>query len=304
MHSRAISIPYPKYPLLILSNNLCKQRTISSQGGSIWSIAANPSSSSLALGCEDGTVRILSVAHDTLTHLRRFDRVKCRMLSIAWGPPVPRQSQRTPQKNLGEESSDEEDEDEDDWTDSWLVTGGSDSSLRKWDLATGRVTERMGVDKVRGERTLVWTVGVLGFDLFLSLSSQNAYCSANVFSDGTIISGDSLGMVKFWDPRTCTQLHSFQAHGADVLCMAISPVCIPSPLPRRFLIHVASIGRQSRLHCRRRPKNYPILPRQNLQHRKRPILLPMDTDMFAAHALTRRARTRHLATLHALTRVL
>ena len=147
------------------SHYLRKQRTISSQGGAIWSISANPSSSSLALGCEDGTVRILSVAHDTLTHSRRFDRVKCRMLSIAWGPPVPRQSQRTQQKNVGE-SSDEDDDDEDEWTDSWLVTGGSDSSLRKWDVATGRVVERMGVDKVRGERTLVWTVGVLGLDSF------------------------------------------------------------------------------------------------------------------------------------------
>ena len=150
------------------SNYSRKQRTISSQGGAIWSISANPSSSSLALGCEDGTVRILSVAHDTLTHSRRFDRVKCRMLSIAWGPPVPRQSQRTQQKNAARnagESSDEDDEDEDEWTDSWLVTGGYDSSLRKWDIATGRVVERMGVDKVRGERTLVWTVGVLGLDI-------------------------------------------------------------------------------------------------------------------------------------------
>ncbi|KAH9487140.1 U3 small nucleolar RNA-associated protein 4-like protein [Psilocybe cubensis] len=180
----------------------CIRRTINSQGGSIWSIAANPSSSSLALGCEDGTVRILSIANDTLTHSRRFDRVKCRMLSIAWGPPIPRQRQAKKAQEFDGDSSSDDDE-EDDWTDSWLVTGCSDSSLRKWDISTGRVIERMGVDKVRGERTLVWTVGVLG--------------------DGTIISGDSLGMVKFWDSRTCTQLSSFKAHGADVLCMAVSP---------------------------------------------------------------------------------
>jgi U3 small nucleolar RNA-associated protein 4 len=148
------------------------------------------------------------------------------MLSIAWGPPVPRQSQRTQQKNVVGESSDEDDEDEDEWTDSWLVTGGSDSSLRKWNIATGRVVERMGVDKVRGERTLVWTVGVLGSD-FSPPSFVQYSDFPNLLSDGTIISGDSLGMVKFWDPRTCTQLHSFQAHGADVLCMAISPVRIP-----------------------------------------------------------------------------
>jgi len=44
-------------------------------------------------------------------------------------------------------------------------------------------------------------------------------------SDGTIISGDSLGMVKFWDSRTCTQLQTFEAHGADVLCLVVGPVC-------------------------------------------------------------------------------
>lgn len=43
-------------------------------------------------------------------------------------------------------------------------------------------------------------------------------------SDGTIVSGDSLGTVKFWDPLTSTQSYSFQAHGADVLCMAIGQV--------------------------------------------------------------------------------
>ncbi|KAJ6509309.1 WD40-repeat-containing domain protein [Mycena vitilis] len=175
----------------------CVRRTISSQGGSIWSMSVNPASNFLALGCEDGTVRLLSLANDTLTHHRRFDRVKCRVLSIAWGPPSPRLS------SANKTTDDSSDEEEDDWTDTWLVTGGSDSSLRKWDVATGRTIDRMGTDKIRGERTLVWSVGVLG--------------------DGTIVSGDSLGMVKFWDSRTCTQLQTFQAHGADVLCLTVDP---------------------------------------------------------------------------------
>ncbi|KAF8640615.1 hypothetical protein AX17_000276 [Amanita inopinata Kibby_2008] len=181
----------------------CIRRTINSQGGAIWCISPNPASNTLALGCEDGAIRLLSVANDTLTHSRRFDRVKCRILSIAWGPPVPQARLEKPSAATSGESSDDDGDEEDDWNDSWLVTGGSDSSLRKWDVTTGRVMDRMGADKIRGERTLVWTVGVLG--------------------DGTIISGDSLGVVKFWDSRTCTQLHTFKAHGADVLCMAIDP---------------------------------------------------------------------------------
>ncbi|KAG5719325.1 U3 small nucleolar RNA-associated protein 4 [Termitomyces sp. T112] len=178
----------------------CVKRTINSQGGSIWCMAANPASSLLALGCEDGSVRLLSLVNDTLTHYRRFDRLKCRVLSIAWGPPIPQYPQK---KNIDRGHDSDSDDEEDTWTDAWLVTGSSDSSIRKWDVATGRVVDRMGMDKIRGERTLVWTVGVLG--------------------DGTIVSGDSLGIVKFWDSRTCTQLHSFQGHGADVLCLAIGP---------------------------------------------------------------------------------
>jgi U3 small nucleolar RNA-associated protein 4 len=156
--------PASRYVLMFfftLSLSSCShQRTIGSQGGAIWCVAANPASTFLALGCEDGTVRLLSVVNDTLTHYRRFDRVNCRMLSIAWGPPVPRSR---PQSSMNEDGSDSDsDDDEDDWQDSWLVTGCSDSSLRKWDVKTGRPLERMAVDKIRGERTLVWTVGTLG----------------------------------------------------------------------------------------------------------------------------------------------
>lgn len=125
-------------------------------------MAVNPASTLLALGCEDGTVRLLSLADDTLTHYRRFDRIKCRVLSITWGPPIHRQTTQQQARN-SDDSSDDDDEDQ--WTDSWLVTGGSDSSLRKWDVATGRVLDRMGTDKIRGERTLVWAVGVLGLGL-------------------------------------------------------------------------------------------------------------------------------------------
>ena len=75
---------------------------------------------------------------------------------------APRGAPRTT-KELYDAFGEVSDDDDDDWTDSWLVTGCSDSSLRKWDLPTGRVLERMGTDKVRGERTLVWAVGVLGY---------------------------------------------------------------------------------------------------------------------------------------------
>ena len=136
------------------------QTTIPSQGGSIWCIAPNPASTLLAIGCEDGAVRLISVEYGQLSHIRRFDRVKTRILSVAWGPPIPKQTSATPVGDANTESDD--DNDEDDWKDSWLVAGCSDSSVRKFDFATGRVGEKMGTDKMRGEKTLVWAVSVLG----------------------------------------------------------------------------------------------------------------------------------------------
>lgn len=124
-------------------------------------MAANPASNVLALGCEDGTVRLLSLVNDTLSHFRRFDRVKCRLLSVAWGPPAPQPLAKRGSTARPENGS-SNDDDDDNWVDNWLVTGGSDSSVRKWDVSTGRVVDRMGTDKIRGERTLVWTVGVIG----------------------------------------------------------------------------------------------------------------------------------------------
>lgn len=147
------------------------QRTLSSQGGPIWSISPNPASTILALGCEDGSVRLVSLLYDELNHLRRLDRIKSRILSIAWGPPVPRERKT---QSAGENSDSDDDDDDDEWTDSWLVTGGSDSSLRKWDFSSGRALERMSTDKIRGERTLVWTVGVLGYVCILFPSHLSA----------------------------------------------------------------------------------------------------------------------------------
>ena len=138
------------------------KRTINSNGGAIWSVSPNPKSTIIALGCEDGSIQLLSTEHDGLSHLRKLGKVKSRLLSIAWGPPIPRDRRSivgiTPESD---DSSD--DENYDDWRDGWLVTGCADSSIRKWDFTTGRITNRLTTDKTRGERTLVWSVCVLGY---------------------------------------------------------------------------------------------------------------------------------------------
>ena len=58
--------------------------------------------------------------------------------------------------------SDDSDDDDEEWTDSWIATGCSDNCVRKWDITSGRAVDRMTTDRARGEKTLVWAVGVLG----------------------------------------------------------------------------------------------------------------------------------------------
>ena len=123
-------------------------------------MAVNPTSTVLALGCDDGSIRLLSLADGDVTRLRRLDRVKTRMLSLSWSPP--RYSAKPPSRE-SESSGSEDNDDESRWKDSYLVAGCSDSSIRKWDVTSGRVLERITTDQVRGEKTLVWAVQVLAY---------------------------------------------------------------------------------------------------------------------------------------------
>ncbi|RKP13542.1 WD40-repeat-containing domain protein, partial [Piptocephalis cylindrospora] len=80
-----------------------------------------------------------------------------------------------------------------DWSPSGntLITGSADSSVRKWDVSTGHVLERMSVGRTASHRTMV--------------------C------------GDSAGRVIIWDGKTHTALETFQKHKADVLALTVSP---------------------------------------------------------------------------------
>ena len=155
------------------------QKLYPTQSGTLWSLAPNPSQTLLALGCADGSIRLLSLSDDgDLVHFRRFERTKARLLSIAWGPPTKPAKKAVklpavPSNGDGDSDASSSGEDEDEveqWADSWLVTGCSDSCLRKWDFKTGRVVERMAVEREKtrsggksrgGNRSLVWCVGVL-----------------------------------------------------------------------------------------------------------------------------------------------
>ncbi|CAB3251694.1 unnamed protein product [Arctia plantaginis] len=81
-----------------------------------------------------------------------------------------------------------------------LVTG-SVNTIRVWNVETGEAINRMSVSR-RGKEVIVWCLGVL--------------------SDNTIVSGDSLGRLIFWDSTVGDQIESYSTHKADILSIAVS----------------------------------------------------------------------------------
>jgi len=144
----------------------------------LWSLSVSPTHTLLCLATTSPGLHFLSIPPVSASqtsppleppppHLLRSDTLpsKARTVSIAWGPP-----------RLAEIS-----EGEWEWRDTYLVTGNSDSSFRKWEIpstsedgsrALGRlmlksrgVMEKVRLQQKNGKRggkgTIVWGVGVL-----------------------------------------------------------------------------------------------------------------------------------------------
>ena len=146
----------------------------------------------LAAGCEEGQVkindkilccidyanvlrqvRLVEILSDGLCHVRGLDKQEGRILSLAWHPS-------------GE----------------FIVTGGADGTIRKYDVTCGRSVLRITLERYGPQSTLVWSVKCL--------------------SDSTIISADSCGKVNFWNGVHGTLNRSFHSHKADTLAIAVS----------------------------------------------------------------------------------
>ncbi|RAK97810.1 small subunit rRNA maturation protein UTP4 [Aspergillus ibericus CBS 121593] len=86
-----------------------------------------------------------------------------------------------------------------------LVAGYADSSIRLYDIRSGQLLRTISLGKgLAGgsKELLVWSVKCL--------------------PDGTIVSGDSAGEIRFWDAKNYALIQRLQGHVADTLDIAVS----------------------------------------------------------------------------------
>ncbi|KAJ2768403.1 U3 small nucleolar RNA-associated protein [Coemansia nantahalensis] len=111
---------------------LTPRAAVDSYGGAVWCMATNHAQTTLAVGTEDGHIRLFDVTDDKLVYQRCFDKIKSRILSVAWS-----------------------------CDDKTIVTGSADGCVHLWDAASGRMAARMTLPREGRDATLVWAVTAL-----------------------------------------------------------------------------------------------------------------------------------------------
>lgn len=122
--------------------NLRPRYTVEAYGGPIWTISGNGQGTLLAVGCEDGTVKMFEVLEERIQFQRNLDRQKGRIISLSWHP------------------SDA------------LIAAGMMDMIRIFDAETGRATHRLlverGVGAAKSKEVVVWSIAFLSDHTIIS----------------------------------------------------------------------------------------------------------------------------------------
>uniref|UniRef100_A0AAX7VQ30 Anaphase-promoting complex subunit 4 WD40 domain-containing protein n=1 Tax=Astatotilapia calliptera TaxID=8154 RepID=A0AAX7VQ30_ASTCA len=122
--------------------NLRPQYTVDAYGGPIWTISSNSQGTQLAVGCEDGTVKIFAILEERIQFQRNLNRHKGRIISLCWHPS------------------------------SAQIAAGMTDMIKIFDAETGHATRRLLVDRAMGasknKEVVVWSVGYLSDHTIIS----------------------------------------------------------------------------------------------------------------------------------------
>ncbi|TKS73737.1 U3 small nucleolar RNA-associated protein 4 -like protein [Collichthys lucidus] len=122
--------------------NLKPKYTVEAYGGPIWAMSSNGEGTLLAVGCEDGTVKMFEILSERIQFQRNLDRQKGRIISLSWHPSGK------------------------------LIAAGMMDMIRIFDAETGHSTYRLLVDRGFGpsrcKEVVVWSIAFLSDHTIIS----------------------------------------------------------------------------------------------------------------------------------------
>uniref|UniRef100_A0A668A8L0 UTP4 small subunit processome component n=1 Tax=Myripristis murdjan TaxID=586833 RepID=A0A668A8L0_9TELE len=122
--------------------NLRPKYTMEAYGGPVWTICSNSQGTHLAIGCEDGTVKIFEVLEETIRFQRNLDRQKGRIISLSWHPSGA------------------------------LIAAGMMDMIKVFNAESGHATHRLlverGVGASKSREVVVWSVAFLSDHTIIS----------------------------------------------------------------------------------------------------------------------------------------
>lgn len=157
--------------------NLKPKFTVDAYGGPLWSLRSNPQGTLLAVGCEDGTVKIFEVLDDRIQFQRNLDRQKGRIISVSWHPSGTK------------------------------IAAGMMDMIRIFDTETGHATHRLlverGVGAAKNREVVVWSLVFLSDNTIVSGDSAGKVQIWDSFT-GTLIRSH---LITKWDVLALSVAH-------------------------------------------------------------------------------------------------
>ncbi|KAF4142640.1 putative WD40 repeat-like protein [Phytophthora infestans] len=113
-------------------HSLCRKNVTDSNGGPIWSMVMDAETQQLAVGCEDGRIRLFSFADGQLYFSKGFLTTGGRVVSLAWHSQAHK-----------------------------IFSGSENGIIHCWNAATGRNESRITLETLTKQKSVVWSLVVL-----------------------------------------------------------------------------------------------------------------------------------------------
>ncbi|KAG1689593.1 hypothetical protein DVH05_002102 [Phytophthora capsici] len=112
--------------------SLAKKNVTDSNGGPIWSMVMNEDTQQLAVGCEDGRIRLFSFEDNQLFFTKGFLTTGGRIVSLAWHNKAQK-----------------------------IFSGSEGGIIHCWNAVSGRNESRITLENLAKQETVVWSLAVL-----------------------------------------------------------------------------------------------------------------------------------------------